>query len=81
MKGEIPMKTLGLALSVTIALFFISMFIIAPVMSNIGYSSVESSYLLQTHALLITLIFTVILCTLLGTRYIVEELKKAKAKQ
>lgn len=72
------MKTLGVSLFATIALFFLSVFIVAPIMSNIGYSSVESSYHLQTHALLVTLIFTVILCTLLGARYIVEEIKKEK---
>ncbi|MDR4889750.1 hypothetical protein RGU12_19845 [Fredinandcohnia sp. QZ13] len=72
------MKTIGISLLATIALFFMSVFIVGPIMSNIGYSSVESSYHLQTHALLVTLIFTVILCTILGSRYIVEELKKEK---
>ncbi|THE13061.1 hypothetical protein E1I69_09330 [Bacillus timonensis] len=72
------MKTIGISLLSTIALFFMSVFIVSPIMSNIGYSSVESSYHLQTHALLVTLIFTVILCTILGSRYIVEELKKEK---
>ena len=72
------MKTLGLAMLATIALFFLSVFIVAPIMSNLGYSSVESTYHLQTHALLVTTIFTVILCTLLGARYIVEEIKKGK---
>ncbi|RFB14738.1 hypothetical protein DZB84_14930 [Bacillus sp. HNG] len=72
------MKTLGISLLATIALFFMSVFIVSPIMSNIGYSSVESSYHLQTHALLVTLIFTVILCTILGSRYVVEELKKGK---
>ncbi len=78
MKGDSAMKTLGVSLFATIALFFLSLFIVAPIMSNIGYSSVESSYHLQTHALLVTLIFTVILCTILGARYIVEEIKKEK---
>lgn len=78
MKGEHSMKTIGISLLSTIALFFMSVFIVSPIMSNIGYSSVESSYHLQTHALLVTLIFTVILCTILGSRYIVEELKKEK---
>ncbi|WP_099355652.1 hypothetical protein [Fredinandcohnia onubensis] len=72
------MKTLGVSLFATIALFFLSAFIVAPIMSNIGYSSVESSYHLQTHALIVTLIFTVILCTILGARYVVEEIKKGK---
>ncbi|WP_099361457.1 hypothetical protein [Fredinandcohnia onubensis] len=72
------MKTLGVSLFATIALFFLSVFIVAPIISNIGYSSVESSYHLQTHALLVTLIFTVILCTILGSRYVVEEIKKEK---
>lgn len=72
------MKTIGLVLLATIALFFLSVFIVAPIMSNIGYSSVESSYHLQTHALLVTLIFTVILCTIFGARYIVQEIKKEK---
>jgi predicted ABC-type exoprotein transport system permease subunit len=77
-KGDNAMKALGVSLFATIALFFLSVFIVAPIMSNIGYSSVESSYHLQTHALLVTLIFTVILCTILGARYVVEEIKKEK---
>ncbi|WP_077619558.1 hypothetical protein [Bacillus sinesaloumensis] len=70
------MKTIGISLLATIVLFFSSVFIVAPIMSNIGYSSVESSYHLQTHALLVTLIFTIILCTIFGARYIVDEIKK-----
>ena len=77
-EGGMSVKALGIASLATIALFFFSMFIVAPLMSNIGYSSVESSYHLQTHALLVTLIFTVILCTILGARYIVEEMNKDK---
>ncbi|MCC3359287.1 hypothetical protein [Bacillus sp. REN16] len=72
------MKAIGTSLFSTIALFFISVFLVAPILSNMGYSSVESSYHLQTYALLVTLIFTVILCTILGVRYIVEELKRGK---
>ncbi len=49
----------------TVILYLITIFLVAPIMSNIGYSSVESSYHLQTHALIVTFIFTVILCTLL----------------
>nr|WP_309098746.1 hypothetical protein [Fredinandcohnia onubensis] len=38
------MNTLGVSLFATIALFFLSVFIVAPIMSNMGYSTVESSY-------------------------------------
>ncbi len=72
------MKSFGGAILATIILFFITVFIVAPIMSNLGYSSVEGSYHLQTHALLVTLIFTVILCTIIGARYIVEEIQKIK---
>ena len=59
------MKAFVWAMLATVILFFITIFVVAPIISNIGYSSVESSYHLQTHALIVTLIFTVILCTLL----------------
>ncbi|WP_172372594.1 hypothetical protein [Sporosarcina jiandibaonis] len=59
------MKSFGRAMLATVILYLITIFLVAPIMSNIGYSSVESSYHLQTHALIVTFIFTVILCTLL----------------
>ncbi|SEM96055.1 hypothetical protein SAMN05192533_107154 [Mesobacillus persicus] len=75
------MKTIGGAILATIILFFSSLFIVSPILSNLGYSSVDSSYHLQTHALIVTLIFTVILCTLIGVKYILEEIKKLQSKK
>jgi len=68
------MKVFVWAMLATVVIFFITIFVVAPIISNIGYSSVEGSYHLQTHALLVTLIFTVILCTLV----IVEKLNLGK---
>lgn len=70
------MKEFGWAIIATFILYFFTVIIVAPVMSKIGYTSAEASYHLHTHALLVTLIFTVILCTIMGTRYIVEEIQK-----
>ena len=47
------MKKILISLVITILLFFF----------NVGYSSVESSYHLETHSLLLLLIFVVIFCT------------------
>lgn len=58
----------------TIFMFFVSVLIVGPIILNLGYTSVESSYHLETHALLISLIFIVILCTMI----IVEEFNKLK---
>lgn len=68
------MKVFVWAMLATVVIFFITIFVVAPIISNIGYSSVEGSYHLQTHALIVTLIFTVILCTLV----IVEKLNLGK---
>ena len=65
------MKGFGGALVATIAIFFLSLIVIAPIISNIGYSSVEGSYHAVTHALLLSLIFIVIVCTII----ILEEIK------
>ena len=59
------MKAFLWAMLATVILYFITIYLVAPVISHIGYSSVESSYHLQTRALFVTLIITVILCTLL----------------
>lgn len=75
------MKAFGSALLATIILFFLTVFIVAPIMSTLGYSSVEASYHLHTHALLVTLIFTVILCTIVGASYVVDEIKNMKDKE
>ena len=75
-RGIFKLKEFGWAIISTITLFFITLFIVAPIMSNIGYSSAEASYHLLTHALIVTLIFTVILCTIIGARYIIEEIQK-----
>lgn len=72
------MKAFGLSILATFFLYFFTMFIIAPIMSNIGYSSIDISgyYHLHTHALLVTLIFTVIICTIIGSQHVVEEIKR-----
>jgi len=65
------MKGIGGALLATILIFFLSLIVVAPIISNIGYSSVEGSYHAVTHALLLSLIFIVIVCTIM----ILEEMK------
>lgn len=70
------MKKLLWAFVATILIFFFSMIVIAPIITNIGYSSVEGSYHAVTHAILISLIFTVIACTIL----IIEEINEIKEK-
>ena len=70
------MKAIGWALVGTIATFFLSLIVVAPIISNIGYSSVEGSYHAATHAILLSLIFTVIICTMM----ILEEIRKVEAK-
>lgn len=70
------MKKSGWAIVATGVVFFVSILVISPIMSNLGYSSVESSYHLWTHALLGSLIFTVIVCTMI----IIEEINDFKTK-
>ena len=70
------MKKLGFSILATVLIFFLSGIIIAPIISNIGYSSVESSYHLVTHSILLSLICTVIYCTM----KIIEEINSIKAK-
>jgi len=70
------MKRIGWAIVATVLMFFVSVLIVAPIISKLGYSSVESSYHLWTHALIVSLIFTVIVCTMT----IVEEINEIKAK-
>ena len=70
------MKSIGWALVGTIVIFFISLIVVAPVISNIGYSSVEGSYHAVTHAILLSLIFTVIVSTMM----ILEEIENIKVK-
>ena len=57
------MKKILNSLIITVIIFFFNIFFIMPIISNIGYSSVESSYHLVTHSLLLSLIFLVIFCT------------------
>ena len=57
------MKKALFSLLITAIIFFFNARFIAPVISNLGYSSVESSYHLETHSLLLLLIFVVIFCT------------------
>ncbi len=59
---------------VTIAIYFISAIILSPLLSLVGYSSAEGSYHALTHALILSLIFTVIVCTFV----IVEIIKEQK---
>lgn len=59
------MKKIGLAIVLTALIFFVATLVIAPIISNMGYSSADASYHLQTHALIVALIFTVIVCTLI----------------
>ena len=70
------MKNLGWSILATIFIFFFSITIVAPIISNIGYSSVEGSYHAVTHAILLSLICTVIYCTM----EIIEGIKGIKAK-
>jgi len=70
------MKQIGWAAFGTVIIFFISLIVIAPIISKLGYSAVEGSYHAATHALLVSLIFTVIICTVL----ILEEIKILKEK-
>ena len=69
------MKGIGGALLATIAIFFLSLIVVAPIISNIGYSSVEGSYHAVTHAILLSLIFIIIV----GTMMILEEIKNIKS--
>ena len=57
------MKKALFSLLITAIIFFFNAWFIVPVISNLGYSSVESSYHLETHSLLLLLIFVVIFCT------------------
>ena len=59
------MKKILSALIITIIIFFFNVWVVVPIISNMGYSSVESSYHLVTHSLLLSLIFLLILSTLL----------------
>ena len=68
------MKKIGIALITTILIFFFSLIVLTPIIMNIGYSSVEGSYHAVTHALLASLIFTVIVCTMV----VMEEINEVK---
>lgn len=59
------MKRVLFSLLITVAIFFFNIWVIVPLISNVGYSSVESSYHLVTHSLLLSLIFVVVFCTVL----------------
>ena len=59
------MKKILISLIITVIIFFFDIFFVMPIIPGIGYNSVESSYHLVTHSLLLSLIFTVIFCTLL----------------
>lgn len=58
------MKRFALAILLTLLIFLLSIFIVVPIISKIGYSSVEGSYHAVTHAILLSLICTVIFCTM-----------------
>ena len=68
-------KILG-SVGITILIFFFTLWIVMPIVSNIGYSSVESSYHLFTHSLLISLIFVVVFSTILILERLDENNKK-----
>lgn len=68
------MKKFGLAVLITLLIFIISISLLVPMIMNIGYSSVDGSYHAATHAILLSLICTVIFCTML----ILDEIKKVK---
>ena len=59
------MKKILSALIITIIIFVFNVWVVVPIIWNMGYSSVESSYHLVTHSLLLSLIFLLILSTLL----------------
>jgi len=59
------MKSILWAIAGTVLLFFLSVFVIMPIMSRIGYSGAEASYHLATHAFIFALIFTVIVSTII----------------
>jgi cation transporter-like permease len=62
------------SISITVCILLVSIIIIAPIVNKIGYSSAEGSYHLVTHCILLSLIFTVIYCTLT----ILEEITSIK---
>ncbi|NLC65986.1 MAG: hypothetical protein GX752_03460 [Clostridium sp.] len=68
------LKKIGSALLATILIFFFSFIVISPIIEKLGYSSVEGSYHAVTHAILVSLIFTVLICTIV----IIEEINKIK---
>lgn len=63
-----------MALVATVLIFFIAVIVIQPIIMFLGYSAVEGSYHAATHAILVSLIFTVIACTLL----IIDEINNIK---
>ncbi len=70
------MKKILSSLGITILLFFFNIWFVVPIVSYLGYSSVESSYHLVTHSLLISLIFVVVFCTSLILERFDESIKK-----
>lgn len=48
---------------ITLLIFFGSALILSPMISKLGYTSVESSYHLMTHALIVSMVVTVLTCT------------------
>ena len=70
------MKKIGWSIVATVSIFIVAMFIIVPIISDMGYGSAEGSYHVVTYALLLSLIFTVIHSTMM----IIEEINKNKGK-
>ncbi len=70
------MKKILSSLGITILLFFFNIWFVVPIVSNLGYSSEESSYHLVTHSLLLSLIFVVVFCTSLILERFDESSKK-----
>jgi hypothetical protein len=71
------MKKIGFPLAATVVIFFLSLLLISPIISSLGYGSAEGSYHAVTHAILFSLIFTVIVCTMT----ILDAINKIKVKQ
>ncbi|NLJ77772.1 MAG: hypothetical protein GX329_00240 [Tissierellia bacterium] len=70
------MKNIGMAFIATIFIFFFSLIVVSPIIMKIGYSSVEGSYHAATHAILLSLIFVIIVCT----SVIIEEIHRINKK-
>lgn len=67
------MKNFALAIMGTIVIYFASLILLTPMINGLGYSTSEVS---ATHGLLTSLIFLIIICTML----ILEALHQGKSE-